>query len=158
MDRRIQQWGACLALIGILSSTAVAAAPASRDLALSEAGQLRGQVYQGNGQTLASKTVSLLKHGEQKPVQVTTDAKGQFAIANVEPGLYHLVCDGHGGAVRVWKHELAPPKSHDAAMIVVGEVERGKFGNGFWSNPLWLTGLVAAAIAIPLALSDSSGS
>ena len=163
MNQRFQRLGAMLALLATFTTTAVAAAPpASRDLVLSSQGELRGQVYSNSGQPKAS-TVALVRHGAPKgtkPTLVETDDAGKFSVANVTPGVYDLICEGHGGTVRVWDNKLAPPKAHDAAMIVVGKVERGQFpwGGGFWSNPLWLTGLVAAAIAIPLALSDDSGS
>lgn len=159
MSRLYRQLGATLALLGICSTT-LAAGPASRDLSLTRDGLLRGQVLTAEGQAVKGATVVLSKIG-QPALSVKTAENGKFQFAGVAPGVYQLASAGRGGTVRVWNSELAPPKAHDGALIVSGDVARGKFfggEGGMFSNPLCLTLIVAAAIAIPLALADDDGS
>ena len=159
MSRLYRQLGATLALLGICSTT-LAAGPASRDLSLSRDGSLRGQVLTAEGQAVAGTEVVLTKTG-QAPVAVKTAKDGKFEFNGVAPGIYQLASQGRGGTVRVWNSEIAPPKAHDGALIVTGDVARGQFfggEGGIFSNPLCLTLIVAAAIAIPLALNDDGGS
>ena len=149
-----------LALLGICTSTVLAAAPTtSRDLSLTKDRQLQGQVVNVQGQGVAGLEVEISAANGLRRV-VKTDKEGKFSFTKVEGGLYQLAAAGRGGLVRVWRSDLAPPKAHDGALIIQGdEVARGEFlgGNGFFSNPLCLTLLVAGAIAIPLAL-DNDGS
>ncbi len=152
-----------LACLGMLSSQTLSAAglapPTIRDVALHAGGQLKGQVVNEQAAAQANSQIAVVRDG--KPLLVTqTDKNGRFVLAGLEPGLYELHLSSGGGAYRLWAPETAPPAASEGVLLVEeSQVVRGiGSGNcfGWLSNPWVLAGIVAAAIAIPLALSDAS--
>ncbi|MCA9178603.1 MAG: carboxypeptidase regulatory-like domain-containing protein [Planctomycetales bacterium] len=156
MRQRTHHVAVIAALLGVATwQAAIAAEPVTRDLALTQDGSLQGQVFTSAGQPHTDAQVLLVAQNGA-PRAATTDANGKFQFAGVQPGVYHLASAGHGGMVRVWQARQAPPNAHDAALIATGPIQRGQ--GGAWNNPLWMTGLVALAIALPLTLANKSGS
>ena len=106
----------------------------------------------------------------QKPVQVL-DAMDRFqrcSYANVHRGVYQIATSGSNGIYRLWAAQTAPPAAQAKLLVVNdGQIALGQCchdgcggccgsGWGLLGNPWVLGGIVAAAIAIPLALDEAS--
>jgi hypothetical protein len=91
-------------------------------------------------------------------MQVVSDAQGGFAVPDLAGGVIEFVDGTRSWHVRCWAHGTAPPSSV-AVLCLAGEqdVVRGQVAPGCWglNNPWVIAGLVAAAIAIPIALSNN---
>lgn len=158
---------AALAFAGIfVSQLAQAAAPrqgmpgvAIRDIALQDGGTVRGQVVNTLGVPQANSKVLIAKQGELVATAVT-NGEGRFEAAGLNGGVYQVVTGEGAGAYRFWTAQTAPPAAQDEVLLIAGQdVVRGQNGvAGVLGNPWVLAGLVAAAIAIPLALDHTSGS
>jgi len=130
------------------SSTAIS------DIALQENGLLEGQVLDTQGIPVTGVPVAVVQQG--KAVAVTkTNTSGRFAFEGLGGGLFQVVTQQGGAAYRLWAPGTAPPSAPTDALIVNGDtVVRGGMGGGLLSNPWFLGGVVAAAVAIPLILDD----
>lgn len=128
-----------------------------RDIALAPNGQLRGHVIDAQGNGLAGQSVWLL-NAERVLGETKTDAQGQFQFANVNGGMYEVRTREGQSFYRAWTPNTAPPAATKNALVVESKVARGQMGGGpimrTLGNPWVLGGIVAAAIAIPLALDD----
>ncbi len=133
----------------------------ARDVALGAGGTLRGQVVDGQGVAQAAARVAVVKDN-QLVTLANTDKAGEFTVSNLSGGVYQIATEKGAGVYRLWAPRTAPPAASDSALVVAnGEVVRGNFDGswlGFLANPWVLAGLVAAAIAIPLALDDDDAS
>jgi hypothetical protein len=146
------------------ASTQVArtASSAVRDVALHDGGSLKGQVLDAAGTPVADTAVAVLEQG--RPIASTqTGADGRFAMTGVKAGVYEVATSNGVTVCRLWAPRTAPPAAQADALVVHGDtVVRGGHGGGgvigFLSNPWVLGGIVAAAIAIPLALDDDDAS
>lgn len=168
--RKLNQFAAVLACLGLLmGQTAQAARPLIRDVALQPGGVLHGQVLNEQAAVQAKSKVAVVHKG--KPLTVTeTDKDGRFVLTGLEPGVYELHLAQGGGAYRLWAPQTAPPVAQQSVLLVEeGQVVRGLGGGGdvksvkdsgghfgWLANPWVLAGIVAAAIAIPLALDDDA--
>jgi hypothetical protein len=141
------------------------------DVALDVDGSLRGQAVTLQGQPIAGAQV-LLDDGVEQ-VAATTDAGGQFQFDAVRGGAYRLQVGAQTQFCRAWKYGTAPPAATRGVMVVQGDqailgqncggavgcgspVRAGLGGCGkLLSNPLVVGGVIAAAIAIPVALANS---
>ena len=153
------------------------ALPAIQDVMLHEGGALVGQVRSADGAALASTHLKL-RQAEQVVATTVTDANGNFRFIGVEGGMYTIESRQGMGMYRVWAPNTAPPVARPAATLIEGNqvavqgpaggpLTRGQSGNRYgwfhWlTNPWVLTGLIATAIAVPVALNniddDDSGS
>jgi hypothetical protein len=154
--------------------TAALEAPAMRvaDVALGADGSLNGQVMTLQGQPLANQPVVITSTRQQ--AATTTDAKGQFRFAGLRGGAYAVHIGQQTHMCRAWKAGTAPPSATRGLMVVQGhETALGQFcgtpvecgtpvtGGVFAGarealrNPLVIGGIVAAAIAIPVAVNNS---
>jgi hypothetical protein len=128
------------------------------DVALQKGGVLRGQVVDTQGAPAGATRVVLAQEG--KVVAATqSDAAGRFEFAGVKGGVYQMATAQGGGMYRVWTPGAAPPAAHADALVIDGQqIVRGNMGDGgaigFLANPWVLAAIVAAAIAIPLSLSN----
>lgn len=160
------QTAVLLACVGmILPQRIMAASPAPQplinDVALGANGTLRGQVVDGQGTPKTDADVTVWQN-ENRVAAAKTDANGNFSVAGLRSGV-HQVAAGEGVNVyRFWAPNTAPPAASQEALVVSDQnVVRGNGVIGFLTNPWVLAGIVAAAIAIPIALNnddDSSGS
>jgi hypothetical protein len=181
---RIASWLAAFAMISAPAiSPAAAAAPIEgsagddarsirvTDVALDASGALSGQAVTMQGAPAANAAV-LLDDGRQQ-WQATTDGQGQFRFDGVRPGGYRLQSGGQVQFCRAWKAGTAPPAANRALMVVRGEqtvlgqycgspVGCGSPVCSRWggckeliSNPLVIGGVIAAAIAIPIAVHNA---
>ncbi len=148
--------------------TVQAASPIMRDVALQPGGVLNGQVL--NEQALARDQAKIAVVHNGKLLTVTeTDNEGRFVLTGLAPGVYELHLAEGGGAYRVWAPRTTLPAAEQSVLLVQdSRVVRGMhhgaghFGHGgnfgWLANPWVLAGIVAAAIAIPLILSDNDAS
>ncbi len=146
-----------------LPQTALAAAAAPNrpqlvtDVELRQGGILLGQVVDPQGMPLAKVSVSLQDQAREI-ARAKTDANGYFAVRGLRGGVYQIVAaEGHG-AFRLWTPGHAPPTSHKGALVVAGrQAVRGQCGVlNFWlSNPWVVAGIVATAVAVPVAVHNA---
>lgn len=108
------------------AKTVSAPKPVVRDVALSVAGELRGQLLTPAGVSAAGQTVSLVQ-GERVVSRAETNDAGEFGFRSVKPGVYALGADGRFQACRVWSKDAAPPSATTDVVLVNGdEVVRGQ--------------------------------
>jgi hypothetical protein len=131
---------------------------AIRDVALADAGAFRGQVLNDAGHAQASIPVALVRDG-QEVTRTQTDGSGRFVVAGLSAGIYEVHTPFGTNVYRVWAPRTAPPSAISEIVITPGQsIVRGQMRGGqalsWLANPWVLAGIVAAAIAIPLALDD----
>lgn len=171
--RQIQGLAAAAACMCMMASPALAAPVGQAtgrpsDVALADGGLLVGQLVDAQGVPLANAPVSI-QSGGRELVRTTTDAQGQFAVQGLKGGMLQIAAPGHYQAYRCWAPRTAPPAASNGVLIVAnGDLARaqcapapgcgpGPFGTAMgWvaQHPLITAGIVAAAIAIPLAIDD----
>jgi hypothetical protein len=116
------------------------------------------------GAAQVGKTVSI-QYANYEVVRTTTDANGVFAARGLRGGQYQLLTDDGVSLCRLWAPDTAPPAAHPAVLLVSGHgVVRGQWMPGTgplhewvgWmkAHPYITAGVVASAIAIPLAFAD----
>jgi hypothetical protein len=136
-----------------------AARPLVHDVELTEQGTLEGCVVDQDGMTLAAAPVILMRQ-EREAARVATDRQGAFSVGGLRGGVYTIVVDTDACVCRVWSAGTGPPHAGRQLLIVRGEqVERGQmpFHCLFPQGPVLAGLVVAAAIAIPVAIHNSSG-
>lgn len=120
-------------------------------------GALRGALVDKAGHGVADAPVLIGQEGK-KVAELRTDAQGRFEFEGAKVGTYQVVSHGAAGSYRVWDATNAPKTVKQGIIHSVDpEVARGAHSGGllkFLTNPLVLAGVIAAAIAIPLALDD----
>jgi hypothetical protein len=142
------------------SAPAASAAPAGvvRDLALQPGGEMKGKVLDAQGQPCARVAIRVVRTSDENAVATTqTDVQGQFAVNGMTGGLYRLETPAGASIYRLWAPNTAPPAAVNSALVLQGDpTVRGNLGGIGWLG--WtLIGLgVAAAVAIPLALTDDN--
>ena len=158
-------WGTIVAAIAglgiLLPPSAFATSPIAptSDVALRSGGLLVGQVVDPQGLAKAGTVVSI-RQGEHEVVRTKTDENGVFVAQGLRGGNYQLVAKNSSCSCRLWAADTAPPAARPAALVVCGnEVVRGQYGPGGmvgWvkAHPYITAGVVAAAIATPLAFID----
>jgi hypothetical protein len=136
------------------------------DVELQSGGLLVGQVIDTNSQRLADTEVAIWSNGDTVAV-TRTDASGMFAVRGLRGGLHEIRTANSDELCRLWTPGTAPPGSTTGVRIAVGgEVVRGQWGpppgNNFlkgakvWAtNPFVIGGIIAAAVAIPVALHNA---
>ncbi len=154
-----------LAAIGFLiPQPLLAAAPPSAvpvvDVALREGGLLLGQVVDEQGVGLGNVPVSL-RSQDRELAAGKTNQDGTFGFKGLRGGVYQIVADQGQGVYRVWTVGTAPPAAQDGALVVSGNpVVRGQECRSgfaaFITNPLVIAGVVATAIAVPVAIHNSN--
>jgi len=160
---------ACLAML--FSPAAMAAQPVVAplsDISLQAGGLLVGHVVDAKGLAVAKSPVAILRGGKEI-VRTETDQTGKFSVEGLKGGVYEVATAQHRGVYRFWAPHTAPPSAQPRLMIASsGDVVRGQgygrpAGNknpfqvaGEWvtKHPFMTAGIVAAAIAIPIALDD----
>jgi hypothetical protein len=141
------------------------------DVSLESDGTLRGQAVTAQGQPLANQAIALDNGVTQ--TTVSTDSQGQFQFDGVRGGAYRVQVADQTQFIRAWTDGTAPPSASRGLMVVEGgPTILGQYcaspvgcgspvGAGFagvreaFRNPLVVGGIVAAAIAIPVALHNS---
>jgi len=179
-SQRVVVWIATLALVGQPHwslATEPTTAPTTRravkgvaDVALDPTGRFVGQAADVSGKPLSQVDV-LITNGRDE-YQTVTDRQGRFQVAGVRGGVYQIHLAGHVQLCRVWMPGTAPPGATEGLLVVrSGDIALGQScdcGQGVYcgspvcgaksrakrllTHPLVFGGLVAAAIAIPVAI------
>ncbi len=143
-------------------------APIVRDVELSDGGLLVGRLLDANGRPVANAEVSIAT-GEKTLATTQTDAEGVFAVSKLRGGVHEIKTADNLHVCRLWAPGTAPPRVPKSIDIVSGsDVVRGQYGPPpgnrmirkakVWAtNPFIVGGVVAAAVAIPVALNDNHG-
>lgn len=170
--------GFCLPQTAFAVQASVDRVPSVADVALQDGGVLCGQVVDPQGIPLARVPVSLQdRNGEV--ARAVTDGNGYFAVQGLRGGVHQLVAARGHGTFRLWTPGTAPPSSQKGALLVAArETVRGQqcesgcepecgvpcgpcYGSGckgvaYWlANPWVVTGIVATAVAVPVAIHNS---
>jgi len=142
-----------------------------RDVELGPNGMLAGQIVNAQGQPVARTTVTL--KNQTVRLRTISDPRGQFQFSGLTGGNYHLESDQGGQLCRLWKNGTAPPKANQKILLVqqngpvalgqncgspvCGSPVRGGADRAkrLLTHPLVIGGLVAAAIAIPVAIHNA---
>jgi hypothetical protein len=125
------------------------------DVALLEGGVLVGQVVDSQGLPLSNVSVSV-KQGAMVRAMATTNEKGVFQARGLQGGVYQVVAPGSRGVYRLWASGSAPPAAKQGMRLVNGGgAARGRGAmsvSSIFRDPLIMGGIVATAIAVPIAV------
>ncbi|MBN2023887.1 MAG: hypothetical protein JW809_13980 [Pirellulales bacterium] len=105
----------------------------------------------------------VLRHQNRDVAMPKTDAKGYFAAKGLRAGVYQMAASEGRGTYRLWAPGTAPPTAHQGALIVNhGPLARAQYGGGglkaMFANPWIVAGVVATAVAVPVAVHNSQRS
>jgi hypothetical protein len=154
-----------LACAGMLLQPVALAVPQSlsiMDVALQDNGSLVGQVTTDQGQPLAGTPVLIMQRGKEI-ARVSTDQHGAFAVQDLHGGVYQVASVGQQGVFRLWAPHTAPPVARQGLAFQADRVVRAQGGASTFSkftgwvknHPIMIGGIIAAAIAIPLAIDNA---
>ncbi len=170
--------GFCLPQSVLAAGVPVAAAPIVFDVTLRDGGVLLGQVVDPQGVAQTKVPVSVRDRDREVAASVT-DAHGYFAVRGLRGGVYTIMAGAGGGTFRVWQPGTAPPSAQQGALVMAERATiRGQCAEGcaeptcgptgcampcapacglmsWMSNPWVVTGIVATAIAVPVAIHNS---
>ena len=153
-----------LAVVGLcFPPAAFASAPVAKhkivDVAMLNGNVLVGQLVNSNGKAV-SNTQVLLKQENKTIVTLKTDKQGVFAVKGVPGGVYQLAAKDTQGVYRLWAPKTAPPTAQKGVLLVNGNgVMRAQYGSylrNMLANPWVVGGIVACAVAIPVAVHNSN--
>lgn len=130
------------------------------DVSLREDGAFFGKVVDAQGCPIAKAEI-LFCQTSKTIAKVLSHEQGDFYVTGLRPGVYQVVVSpNHTVTVRVWDKHSAPPIARSELLIIVGhETVRGQRRLGELlplENTVVVGGMVAAAIAIPIAVANSS--
>lgn len=132
--------------------------PRVHDIQLDDQGDLHVVVVNAEGQSMREHRVQLTGGGTPNPSVGMTDQDGRHTFRGLTGGVYQLQTDQGVCVCRVWTTSAAPPSAAKSLLIVNDvRVTRGQrpIREMFRSDPLLMTAIVAAAIAIPIAIHQS---
>lgn len=132
----------------------VAAGAARMSVALGRGGALQGRAIDANGAALGGVNVSLrrLEGGDTTTV---TDPAGYFAASGLRDGTYEIVAGRARGVYRAWAPNAAPPSAPRHVVVRETLVRQQSPLCSFLGNPWVIAGIVATAVAIPVAIHNS---
>lgn len=123
------------------------------DVALVAGGALRGSLVDTKGTELPHRTVIISQ--QHRVLETRSDARGNFILSGLRPGMYVVAVDGAQQACRLWAPGTAPPSAVDAMLIVAGsDIVRGQLVSP--SRRQWLNenagqiAVLSAFIALPI--------
>jgi len=135
-----------------------AASAAIPDIALGDGGVLEGQVVDDRGAPLAATAV-IISQETRETARTTTTKDGRFSVAGLQGGFYQISTQRGSGTYRLWTQEAAPPAARQMATLVAEpQVTRGQMplSHCFQTKSFLIGAIIAAAIAIPIAVHNSS--
>ena len=130
------------------------------DVSLQDGGKLCGVVVDAQGMPMVATDVTISQSGKAV-ARTKTDALGQFSAGALRGGVYQVAAGKGVTTLRAWEAGAAPPTARSVALITGSNtVVRGQrpFGSLVFSDGLILAAIIAAAIAIPIAVSNSGKS
>jgi hypothetical protein len=141
------------------------AGSAIHDVALAPGGLLVGQLMDETMQPMRGASV-VIKIDGKTAVATSTDANGVFAATGLRGGMHEITTGESTKHCRLWAPGTAPPQAVANLRYIPGQGDlvRGQWGqppayNSFAgqakalaTNPWVIAGVVATAIAVPVAL------
>lgn len=126
------------------------------DVSLGQGASFHGVVLSESGQPVAHAEVQLSQLGRQVAVS-TTDASGRFGFQGLRGGLHLVRTDQTAQLLRLWTPGTAPPHAQNGIALSEQMTVRGQrpFKDLITSNAFIITGVIVAAIAIPIAVADA---
>ena len=144
--------------VTVSPSTAVASHAEPCDVALRPGGMLLGQAVDFQGCPLAGVEVVLCMTGCRVAV-ARADDSGYFLVRGLRGGVYEIAAGPAFGVFRLWATDTAPPTAQAGALVAAtsqgirANDPVGKSPISYWlDKPVVVAGVVAAAVAIPLAV------
>lgn len=148
--------GVCLPELALAASPPTS--PAVVDVAMADGGVLHGQVVDLQGAATTGVPVSV-KAQNQEVIRTTTAKDGHFTVQGLRGGVYQVAAGEGQGVYRLWTANAAPPSAQKNAIVFT---QNGSMGGGglkmLLTNPIVIAGVVATAIAVPVALANSNPS
>ena len=158
--RLVQSLVVSLATLGMcFPEMVLAAAPPATpnvvDIALADGGVLHGQVIDLQGGKASGVPVAV-KAPNQAIVNATTTNDGHFTVPGLRGGVYQVAAGQGQGVYRLWTANAAPPSAQKNAIVFTqnATAPRGTM-KMLLTNPIVIAGVVATAIAVPVALANS---
>ncbi len=144
-------------LYGQLPPAQITTSSQPMDVGLGDGHVLRGHVVDNAGNAADHVNVLLFTGGELV-ASGQSDARGRFAIANLRGGVYQLAAGDQVSFIRCWAPNTSPPTAKQSVLLQVEDVQRAQISPASCAlaNPWVIAGIVAAAIAIPVALKANS--
>jgi len=131
----------------------------AEDIELDRQGRLYGTLYDAAGGPVAGKPVVLRRDGVEVS-RTKSDAQGRFTLSCPRGGTYFVAGEGDVRRYRIWTWGTAPPSAHRAVRLIrrPGTIARGQMplSDALFSQPVIMAAVIAAAVAIPIAISNSS--
>lgn len=149
------------ALVGLIWPPSAVAkeapTPKTHDVKLTPAGSLAVVVVNAQGKLQKSTRVELQKSDSTEITVGITDEAGRYQFTNLTGGVYQIRTNQGICGCRLWTNRAAPPAAAESLLIVNDRVVRGQrpIREMFRSDPILMTAIVAAAIAIPIAIHQS---
>ncbi|MGQ9505107.1 MAG: carboxypeptidase-like regulatory domain-containing protein [Thermogutta sp.] len=131
------------------------------DISLGEKGILSGKVVDAQGNPVSQAEIAVYQ-ANATVAKVISGEHGDFCVTGLRPGVYQLiVLPNQGVTVRVWEKRAAPPAARSQLLVVVNyDTVRGQRRIGellpLDNTTIVVGGMVAAAIAIPIAVANST--
>ena len=119
-------------------------------------GVLNGSAFEAGGKPAIGKTVVLGKGGKVLS-KTTVDAQGRFAFKGIKPGPYQLATQEAAAFVNCVALKPNQETKGVATQITLSRqamIERGQQPASVLLHPLLIALVIAAAIAIPIAISN----
>ena len=166
--RRTRMFALTLALVNWavpIAATSAAQPPGARqgatirpcDVALDDGGRLNGRLLNRSAQPVTGLVVIAVQNGQQV-AQSVTDQHGSFALTGLRGGMVQIAAQDAIAICRAWASGTAPPSATTNLVVIQQDVvQRGQMplGDALFGDPILLGLFVAAAIAIPIAVSNS---
>lgn len=145
--------GVCMPELALAASPPTP--PAVIDVAMADGGVLHGQVVDLQGGSTTGVPVTV-KGQNQEIIRTTTAKDGQFSVQGLRGGVYQVAAGDGQGVYRLWTAKAAPPSAQKNAVVFT----QGMFGGPkmLLANPIVIAGVVATAVAVPVALANSNPS
>ncbi len=127
------------------------------DVALAPGNFLTGAVVTADNKFCIIEAVVVLQEN-RVIAQGVTDAQGSFRIKVPGGGRYLLSTNRGGQFIRAWAPGAAPPGAHEGILLTQQsslQLGQSPAGEMFTSTPFLIGALIAAAVAIPIAVSNS---
>lgn len=127
------------------------------DVALEERGTLVGQVTGPKGAPQAEAPIAV-RQGTAVVARTTTDRRGIFYVTGLRGGVYQVASNGASQNLRAWAPDTAPPNARPGVQLVRGQGATSARGPilDFLTRPVVIGGLVATAIAVPIAVHNNN--
>lgn len=128
------------------------------DVRMDQQDSLHVVVVNAQGHALPGTEITLTQVGKMEGIRGTTNAEGRCVFRTLVGGSYRLRTSEGVCLCRLWTARAAPPKAADRLLIVNDQfVQRGQrpIREMFYSDPILMTAIAVAAIAIPVAIHKS---